>query len=86
MKINTPVTGNEQHFSDTTEIISTTDLKGIIDTANEDFMKISGFETDEVIGKNHNVVRNPEMPPEAFADLWDHVKANKPWIGMVKKL
>ena len=84
MKINTPLSGNEQHFSETTEIISTTDLKGIVDSANEDFMKISGFETDEVIGKNHNVVRNPEMPPEAFADLWNHLKANKPWIGMVK--
>jgi len=84
MKINNPCTNNEQHFSDTTEIISTTDLKGIIDTANEDFMHISGFDTDEIIGKNHNTVRHPEMPPEAFADLWTHLKANKPWIGLVK--
>ena len=84
MKINNPCTSNEQHFSDTTEIISTTDLKGIIDTANEDFMQISGFDTDEIIGKNHNTVRHPDMPPEAFADLWQHNKANKPWIGLVK--
>ena len=84
MKINTPVTANEQHFSESTEIISTTDLKGIIDTANEDFMKISGFDPDEIIGKNHNTVRHPDMPPEAFADLWEHNKVNKPWIGLVK--
>lgn len=51
MKINTPVTNNEQQFSETTEIISTTDLKGIVDSANEDFMAISGFEHDEIIGK-----------------------------------
>lgn len=84
MKINTPVTGNEHNFSDATEIISTTDLKGITDTANEDFMNISGFSHDEIVGKNHNVVRHPDMPAEAFADLWTHLKANKPWIGIVK--
>ncbi len=84
MKINAPVTNNEKQFSETTEIISTTDLKGIVDSANEDFMNISGFDTNEIIGKNHNSVRHPDMPPEAFADLWTHLKANKPWIGMVK--
>ena len=51
MKINNPCTSNEQYFSDNTEIISTTNLKGIIESANEDFMYISGFETDEIIGK-----------------------------------
>ena len=84
MKINNPCTSNEQYFSDNTEIISTTNLKGIIETANEDFMYISGFETDEIIGKNHNTVRHPDMPPEAFADLWQHNKSNKPWIGLIK--
>jgi aerotaxis receptor len=84
MRVNKPVTSNELQFSDDTEIISTTDLKGIIDTANEDFIHISGFEWDEIEGKNHNLVRHPDMPPEAFADLWQHNKANKPWMGLVK--
>ena len=84
MKINIPTNDVENLFGDEVEIISTTNLKGIIDTANEDFMAISGFDDNEVIGKNHNVVRHPEMPPEAFADLWTTLKANQPWKGMVK--
>ncbi len=84
MKINKPITSKEVHFSQDIEIISTTNLKGIIETANEDFINISGFEWDEIEGKNHNLVRHPDMPAEAFADLWQSCKANKPWMGMVK--
>ena len=84
MRINKPITPNEVHFGPETEITSTTNLKGIIDTANEDFINISGFEWEEIEGKNHNLVRHPDMPAEAFADLWNHNKANKPWMGLVK--
>ena len=84
MRINKPVTNNEVQFAKEVEITSTTNLKGIIDTANEDFINISGYEWDEIEGKNHNLVRHPDMPAEAFADLWNHLKANKPWIGLVK--
>ncbi|MCK4865972.1 MAG: PAS domain-containing protein [Gammaproteobacteria bacterium] len=84
MRVNKPVTNNEVQFGKEVEITSTTNLKGIIDTANEDFINISGFEWSEIEGKNHNLVRHPDMPAEAFADLWTHLKANKPWIGLVK--
>lgn len=65
-------------------IVSETDLKGAITYVNQAFLEISGFERDELIGKNHNIVRHPEMPPEAFADLWDTVKIGRPWRGIVK--
>lgn len=84
MKINLPVTENENLYNDEIEIISTTDLKGIIETVNEDFITISGFDENELVGKNHNLVRHPDMPPEAFADLWATLKAGKPWKGLVK--
>lgn len=84
MRINKPVNSNEITFGPETEITSTTNLKGIIDTANEDFINISGYAWEEIEGKNHNIVRHPDMPPEAFADLWVHNKANKPWMGLVK--
>jgi len=84
MKINLPINEQENLFGDEVEIISTTNLKGIIDTANTDFINISGFDEDEVIGRNHNVVRHPDMPPEAFADLWTTLKAGQAWKGMVK--
>lgn len=84
MKINLPINESEYIIGDAEEIISTTNLKGILSTVNTDFVTISGFDEDELIGKNHNVVRHPEMPPEAFADLWTTLKSGKPWKGMVK--
>ena len=84
MKVNLPVTNNEYPLTEQHSIVSTTDLKGITTYANKDFIDISGFEGNELIGKNHNVVRHPDMPVEAFADLWDTLKAGKSWMGIVK--
>ena len=84
MKINLPVTNNEYPLTKQHSIVSTTDLKGTTTYANKDFMTISGFDDDEIIGKNHNVVRHPDMPVEAFADLWNTLKAGKSWMGIVK--
>jgi aerotaxis receptor len=84
MKKNFPITGVEKSFSDNANILSTTNLKGSITYINEDFIDISGFTEDELVGKNHNVVRHPEMPPAAFEDLWSNLKAGRSWMGMVK--
>jgi aerotaxis receptor len=84
MKKNLPITDNEVPFKPGEEIISTTDLKGAITSYNNYFREISGFTDDELMGKNHNVIRHPDMPPAAFQDLWDHMKANKHWMGIVK--
>lgn len=84
MKINHPVTTNERSFGDKVEIISTTDLKGVITYANQEFCDVAGFTLDEVLHKSHNIVRHPDMPPAAFADLWTTLKAGKPWMGIVK--
>jgi len=84
MKSNTPVTNKENDYSASMRIVSTTDLKGVVTYANNDFISISGFEKDELIGKSHNVVRHPDMPPAAFNDLWQDIKAGKPWMGVVK--
>lgn len=84
MKKNLPITNTEQTFPSTANILSTTDTKGAITYVNDDFISISGFTVDELIGKNHNVVRHPEMPPAAFGDLWERVKAQQSWMGIVK--
>ncbi len=84
MKINLPVTEREVTLGDDSTIISTTDLKGQLTHVNQEFIDVSGFQTDELIGRSHNVVRHPDMPPEAFADLWTTLKAGQPWMGMVK--
>jgi len=84
MKINEPVTNNEVVMEDGQFIVSTTDLKGRITSINRAFVEISGFTEKELIGQSHNIVRHPEMPPEAFEDLWNTIKQDRPWIGMVK--
>lgn len=84
MKKNLPITDVEVPFPDGEEIISTTNLKGVITSFNETFQAISGFEYDELINKNHNVIRHPEIPPAAFDDLWKTVKINQHWMGIIK--
>lgn len=84
MKTNLPITQIEIPFPQGRYIVSRTDLKGIITYANDTFVDISGFGRDELIGKNHNIVRHPDMPPQAFAWLWDTIKEGRPWRGTVK--
>lgn len=84
MRVNLPVSNTEYPIGDDTLILSTTDTKGRITFINQTFMEVSGFSEDELIGKAHNIVRHPDMPPEAFEDLWRTLKAGKPWTGLVK--
>jgi methyl-accepting chemotaxis protein len=84
MRVNLPVTGREYLLRDGSAIVSKTDTKGRITYVNDDFIEASGFTEDELIGKAHNLVRHPDMPPEAFADLWRTLQAGRPWTGYVK--
>ncbi|MCK5819629.1 MAG: methyl-accepting chemotaxis protein [Psychromonas sp.] len=74
----------EALFDVNKQLVSTTDLHGNITYANNDFCQIAGFSLEELLGKPHNIVRHPEMPKEAFADLWEKLKAGESWRGMVK--
>ena len=84
MKINQPVTQKEKPFPHGKYLVSCTDLEGVITYANDAFVEISGFTREELIGKNHNIVRHPDMPPQAFEQLWATVKMGRPWRGVVK--
>ncbi len=83
MKKNLPITDTENVVNDQT-MVTITNEKGIIISCNQEFIDISGFSSEELLNKNHNVVRHPDMPPEAFDDLWKTLKRNEPWMGMVK--
>ena len=65
-------------------LVTKTDTKGIITYTNDEFCRIVGYTREEMIGKSHNIVRHPDMPPQAFKWLWDTLKAERPWRGMVK--
>ena len=84
MRTNLPTTQNEVKLTEHTLIVSKTDLKGRITYINRDFLDISGFTEQELIGEPHNIVRHPDMPAEAFEDLWSTLKQGRPWTGYVK--
>jgi PAS domain S-box-containing protein len=84
MKNNLPVTDRQVFLDENDTIITQTDLNGVITYANADFIRISGFSETELIGQHHNIVRHPDMPAAAFADLWTTIKQGKPWNGLVK--
>ncbi|WP_312553841.1 PAS domain-containing protein, partial [Massilia sp.] len=84
MRTNLPVTGIEYPMKEGQSIVSKTDTKGRITYVNPSFIEVSGFSEEELLGKPHNIVRHPDMPPEAFADMWGTLQAGRPWTAMVK--
>jgi len=64
--------------------MSTTDIKSHITYANSAFIRVSGFDAEELMGQPHNIVRHPDMPPAAFADMWYTLQQGDSWTGMVK--
>lgn len=84
MRQNLPVTNNEKMFPKSQKLISATDLKGNILHCNEAFVEVSGFSIDELKGQPHNIVRHPDMPPQAYENMWSYLKMKRPWMGLVK--
>jgi methyl-accepting chemotaxis protein len=78
------VNQREYRLTPDTVIISRTDLEGNIIYCNEDFVVASGYSREELIGQPHNILRHPDMPAAAFADLWKTVQCGMPWNGVVK--
>ncbi|MFM2129809.1 MAG: hypothetical protein RL477_1355 [Pseudomonadota bacterium] len=84
MRNNQPVSNTEINVGSDITIVSKTDTGGKITYVNDDFVKISGFSEQELLNAPHNIVRHPDMPKEAFADLWATLKKGMPWSGAVK--
>ena len=81
---NQTIVNAEVTFPNHVQLISTTDTRGVITYANAAFCEVSGYSKEELLGKNHNMVRHPDMPKAAFADLWQNLQQKKSWRGMVK--
>lgn len=77
-------TNQEYVLTDTDLIVSKTDLKGVITYVNDDFIRIGGYSKSELIGAPHNILRHPDMPKAAFADMWKTLKSGNSWSGVVK--
>ena len=84
MRHNQPVTQREYEFPADATLMSTTNTQSHITYANAAFIAVSGFEREEIIGQTHNMVRHPDMPTQAFADMWATLKAGRSWTALVK--
>jgi len=85
MRVNLPVTQNNHDYASDLTIISVTDLQGRITYCNNNFVQVSGYTADELLGQPHNLLRHPDMPAEAFRDMWHTLKEKgKPWSAVVK--
>ena len=84
MRHNGPVTQREFMLADGTTLVSMTDLNSHITYCNPAFVHVSGFTLDDLIGQPHNLIRHPDMPAEAFRDMWATLKAGEPWTALVK--
>jgi len=84
MSSQTYVTQNEYPLNDDTTLMSTTDLNSYMTHTNDTFVKVSGYQLEELLGQPHNMVRHPDMPKAAFADMWYTLQQGEPWSGIVK--
>lgn len=84
MRTNLPISNNEFPFPPGQTLVSTTDTKGRILYCNDAFVAVSGFTIEELIGQPHNIVRHPDMPEEAYRDMWETTQSGRPWSAAVK--
>ncbi|GAA0579068.1 methyl-accepting chemotaxis protein [Halomonas salifodinae] len=84
MRINQPVTEAEYDIGDAQNLISRTDLRGRVTYASPSFSEVSGYRQEELVGAPHNLIRHPDMPEAAFANLWATLQAKEIWTGLVK--
>lgn len=78
------VTNEELICSPHEQLISATDTLGVIQFVNDAFVRMSGYSREELIGQHHNIVRHPDMPKEAFRDMWATIQSSSSWKGLVK--
>ena len=81
MRQNLPVTEKEKTYGPDERLISTTNLRGVIQDANDTFVSVSGFSLDELEGQPHNLVRHPFMPESVYANFWETLQSGHPWMG-----
>ena len=84
MRVNLPVSAHEYAFPAGQTLVSTTDLQGRILYCNSMFVEVSGYAKDELLGQPHNMIRHPDMPEEAFRDMWKTISSGTPWSAPVK--
>ncbi len=78
------ITGREYKVREDQNLLSRTDSQGRITYAAHSFVEVSGYSREELLGEPHSIVRHPDMPKEAFANLWQTIARGEIWVGLVK--
>lgn len=78
------IINEEVTFGAEEELVSVTDLDGRVTYANDGFCRVAGYSSEELVGQHHNLVRHPDMPKQAFEDMWSKLKSKQAWRGAVK--
>lgn len=79
-------TGVERTFAADELIVSKTDPRGVITYANDVFLRVSGYDLDQVLGQPHNLIRHPDMPRAVFKLLWDTLAARQEVFAYIDNL
>lgn len=79
-------TGRESPFHEDEFIVTKTDLKGRLTYANDVFLRVSRFQSGDVIGQPHSIIRHPEMPRSIFNLLWERIEAKREIFAYVVNL
>ncbi len=77
-------TAQEMKMNENDLIVSKTDAKGHITYCNDAFMIFSGFDEEELIGQNHNIIRHPDMPRSIFRVMWQALQQKQEFYGFIK--
>ncbi len=83
-RLEVPLTGIENKMEENTVLITRTDLNGRITYANQNFLEITEMAEEEVLGKPHSIIRNPEVPRSVYFDMWQTIQKGLPWHGVTK--
>jgi aerotaxis receptor len=84
MRLNLPVTGREHDYPADEMLVSMTDRQGVITHCNAAFVRVSGYSYAELIGQPHNLIRHPDMPADAYKDMWSTIGHGRAWTAVVK--
>lgn len=69
---------------DKSAIVSKADKNGKITYVNDEFIRISKYSKEELIGQNHNIIKFKDEEKSIFKNLWKTITEKKVWKGIIK--